>query len=304
MTALLLYFDDEQAPALRLAQACGLRAACVERHRFPDEELRLRLPVDAQGQMPAQLVIYRSLDRPNDKLIELMLVSRQARALGCEQILLVAPYLAYMRQDMAFHPGEVISQRVIGSFLSELVDGLITVDPHLHRISALSEAVTAPYAVSLSGAPMLAQLIARQHEHPMLMGPDAESAQWIAAAAAACGFDHGVCTKVRHGDHDVRITLPQVPVQGRNVVLLDDVASSGRTLAEATRLLIAAGAQSVDVAVTHALFAADAIDVIQQAGVQHIWSTDCIVHASNAIYMAPTLATATQTWLGQRAVTA
>lgn len=300
MSALLLYFEDEQVPALRLAKACGLAAACVERHRFPDEELRLKLPVNAEGQLPELVVIYRSLDRPNDKLVELLLVSREARRLGTRQVLLVAPYLAYMRQDMAFHPGEIVSQQIIGRFLSELVDGLITVDPHLHRISRLDEAFPGPYAISLSGAPMLARLIAQERPQALLMGPDAESAQWIATAAAACGFDHGVCTKVRHGDHDVRITLPaDVSVKDRHVVLLDDVASSGRTLVEASKLLRAAGARSVDVAVTHALFAADALDVIRAAGVAHIWSTDCIVHPSNAIQMAPELAQAVQTWLRQ-----
>ena len=291
MSTLLLYFEDEQAPALRLAKACGLPAACIDRHRFPDLELRLKLPVDAEGSMPTQLVIYRSLDRPNDKLIELLLVSREARRLGAQRILLVAPYLAYMRQDIAFHPGEVVSQTIIGRFLSDMVDGLITVDPHLHRISRLEEAFPGPYAVSLSGAPMLAELIAKERPQATLMGPDDESAQWIASAAAVCGFDHGVCTKVRHGDHDVHITLPaDVPVQDRQVVLLDDMASSGRTLAEAARLLRAAGARSVDVAVTHALFAADAIDVIRAAGIEHIWSTDSVVHASNAVALGPMLA--------------
>src|SRR5690606_538285 len=111
-----------------------------------------------------------------------------ARHLGAQHILLVAPYLAYMRQDMAFHPGEIVSQQVVGRFLSELVDGLVTVDPHLHRISTLAEAFAGPYAISLSGAPMLAQLIARERPQALLMGPDGESAQWIAAAAAVSGF--------------------------------------------------------------------------------------------------------------------
>ena len=298
MSALLLYFEDEQTPALRLAQACGLPAACVERHRFPDAELRLKLPVDASGQLPTKLVIYRSLDKPNDKLIELLLVSREARKLGAQHILLVAPYLAYMRQDIAFHPGEIVSQKVIGQFLSELVDGLITVDPHLHRISKLEEAFTGSYAISLSGAPMLAELIAKKRPGAMLMGPDGESAQWIASAAAVCGFDHGVCTKVRHGDHDVRITLPTgESVQDRQVVLLDDMASSGRTLVEACKLLKAAGARSVDVAVTHALFAADAMNVIHEAGIEHIWSTDSVIHSSNAVSLAPMMAESVQQFL-------
>jgi ribose-phosphate pyrophosphokinase len=294
MAALLLHFDDERAPAERLAIACGLRSACIERHRFPDDELRLRLPVDASGALPEQVVLYRSLDRPNDKLIEIMLVARQARELGARQLLLVAPYLAYMRQDIAFHPGEVVSQKVVGRFLADLFDAVITVDPHLHRISSLDEAIPLPHAISLSGAPMLARLIARHHERALLIGPDAESAQWIEAAAKAQGFDFGVCTKVRHGDRSVEIVLPSISVQARAVVVLDDVASSGHTLAGAARLLLAAGAASVDVAVTHALFAGDALAVIQAAGVGQVWSTDCIAHPSNAIDMAPELAQALQ----------
>lgn len=300
MSALLLYFEEEQAPALRLADACGLPAACVERHRFPDAEMRLKLPVNADGQLPGRLVIYRSLDKPNDKLVELLLVSQEARKLGALKILLLAPYLAYMRQDIAFQPGEIVSQKIIGRFLSELVDGLITVDPHLHRISKLEEAFPGSYAISLSGAPMLAELIAKERPGAMLMGPDGESAQWIASAAAVCGFDHGVCSKVRHGDHDVRITLPAgVSVRGRQVVLLDDMASSGRTLVEASKLLKAAGACSVDVAVTHALFAADALDVIRAAGIEHVWSTDSVTHASNAVALASKLTPAVQAWLRQ-----
>ncbi|MVW75004.1 ribose-phosphate diphosphokinase [Pseudomonas xionganensis] len=290
--ALLLYFEDEQAPALRLAEALGLSAACIERHRFPDDELRLRLPLQSGQALPGQLVLYRSLDRPNEKLVELLLVDGEARRLGCRRLLLVVPYLAYMRQDIAFHPGEVVSQQIIGPFLAGLFDGVITVDPHLHRISSLSQAIPRGTAISLSGAPMLAQLIAEQIERPLLLGPDAESAQWIESAAAVHGFEHGVCSKVRSGDKAVSIELPKLDFAGRAVVLLDDVASSGRTLAHACEQLLAAGAASVDVAVTHALFAGDALQVIQAAGVGRVWSTDCIAHPSNAIAMAPLLAEA------------
>ncbi len=290
MSALLLYFDDEQAAAERLAAAAGLRAAAIERHRFPDDELRLRLPLAAGEELADTLVLYRGLERPNEKLVELLLVAGEARRLGARRLLLVAPYLAYMRQDIAFHPGEVVSQRVVGQFLAERFDGVITVDPHLHRIAALSEAIPRGAAVSLSGAPLLAGLIARQLADPLLVGPDAESRQWIEAAAAVHGFDYGVCSKIRHGDRQVDVALPEVAVRGRAVVLLDDVASSGQTLARAAALLLAAGAASVDVAVTHALFAAGALEVIRAAGVRHVWSSDCIAHPSNAVSVAPLLA--------------
>lgn len=215
-----------------------------------------------------------------------------ARLLGAKHVTLVAPYLAYMRQDMAFHPGEVISQRIIGRFLADLFDAVITVDPHLHRVASLEEAVPVSRAVVLSGAPLLSDLIAQHQINPLLIGPDEESAQWVALAAARHGFDHAVCKKVRRGDHAVDVALPDLAVAGRRVVLLDDVVSTGNTIAQTTRQLLAVGATSVDVAVTHALFAGDALPLMLDAGVQQVWSTDCILHPSNSISMAVPIAQA------------
>ena len=293
---LLLHFDDEREEALRLARAAGLEAAEIERHRFPDDELRLRLPAE----LPANAVLFRSLHRPNEKLLELLLVARSAGRGGVRHLILVAPYLAYMRQDKAFHPGEVVSQRIVGGFLAGLFDGVITVDPHLHRISSLAEAIPVPHAVALSGAGLLADVAVARRDRPLLVGPDAESAQWVGQAAAVHGWAHGVCTKLRSGDRQVQISLPALDLRGRNVVLLDDVASSGRTLAAAAQQALAAGAATVDVAVTHALFAGDALAVIAAAGVGRVWSTDCISHPRNAIAMAPCLAQALQPLLMQR----
>lgn len=282
----LLYFEDEEVAANALAQAAGLTAALIERHRFPDGELKLRLP----AALPERVVLWRSLAQPNEKLVELMLTAQTARTLGARHLTLVAPYLAYMRQDMAFNPGEAISQRVIGRYLASLVDALVTVDPHLHRVATLQEAVPVAQSCVISGAPALSDLIAQRQPDALLIGPDEESAQWIAQAAQRHGFDHAVCHKERHGDRSVSIELPAIAISGRSVVLLDDVASSGHTLAQAARGLLAAGAATVDVAVTHALFASGALELIQAAGVRHIWSTDCIAHATNAVCMAPALA--------------
>jgi ribose-phosphate pyrophosphokinase len=284
----LLHFEEDTAMALALAKQANLHPYTIGKHRFPDGELKLRLPTP----LPTRVVVLRSLHQPNEKLVELMLIASEARALGASHLTLVAPYLAYMRQDMAFQPGEVVSQRVVGQFLAHYFDALITVDPHLHRVATLQEAAPVAMACVLSGAPVLAEFIAQKVGNPLLIGPDAESAQWIGQAAAVHGFDHGVCTKHRHGDHHVDTLLPHLNFAGRHVVLLDDIASSGHTLASAARLALAAGAASVDVAVTHALFAAGAMEVIKAAGIREVWSTDCVTHSSNAVSITNVLATA------------
>ena len=154
--ACLLHFADEAESAGRLAAATGLRALEIECHRFPDGEIKLRLPVDAAGRLPARAVLLRSLHQPNEKLVELLLATEAARTLGVQSLALVAPYLAYMRQDIAFQPGEAVSQRIVGPFLGRMVNAVVTVDPHLHRIARLDEAIPDRACAVVSGAPLLA----------------------------------------------------------------------------------------------------------------------------------------------------
>jgi ribose-phosphate pyrophosphokinase len=287
----LLAFDEDQATAQALAQALGIALLPLRRHTFPDGEIKLTLP----AQLPPGVVLLRSLHPPNERLVELLIAAPSARALGAQRVVLACPYLAYMRQDIAFQPGEAISQRHIAGLLAAQFDAIVTVDPHLHRIASLDEVMPGCQAVALSAAGTLGRWAAAQVDQPLLLGPDGESAQWVSQAALACtpALDHGWCSKVRHGDHEVEVVLPDSPCcQGRRVVLVDDMASTGRTLAAAARLALAAGALSVDVAVTHALFVGDALEQLRLAGVRHVWSTDCVPHTSNSVPVAGLLAEA------------
>jgi ribose-phosphate pyrophosphokinase len=288
MNTLLLAFDDEAPLARSLAQALGCPLALVDRHRFPDGETRLRLP----AQLPPRVVLLRGLQDPNAKLTELLLAAGGARELGVSRLLLVTPYLAYMRQDMAFTPGEVVSQRLLGRLLAGAFDAVVTVDPHLHRVATLDEVLPGRRGVALSAAALLGGHVARQVPGAMLLAPDEEAGQWVRAAAQAHGLDHAVCHKQRHGDRDVDVSLPAASVAGRAVVLLDDVASTGRTLIAAARGALARGATTVDVAVTHGLFIGNALAEVQAAGVRHVWSSDCVRHSSNAVSVVPLLAEA------------
>lgn len=284
----VLSFDDEAAMAQRLAGALGCAAHVIERHRFPDGEVRLRLP----PQLPRRVVLLRGLQQPNEKLVELLLAAAGARELGVAELVLVAPYLAYMRQDMAFTPGEVVSQRHLGVLLAQAFEGVVTVDPHLHRVRSLDEVVPRRRGVAVSAAGLLGTWIASQVPNALLVGPDEEAEQWVAEAARAAALDWAVGRKVRHGDRDVQVSLPDTPLHGRAVVLIDDVASTGHTLIDGARRALAAGAATVDVAVTHALFVGDARARLHGAGVRHVWSADTVVHPTNAVSVVPLLAAA------------
>lgn len=287
----VLAFDDERGFAAALAGALQVPLALIERHRFPDGELRLRLPAT----LPRSVVLLRSLHQPNEKLVELLIAAPAARELGAQRLVLVCPYLAYMRQDIAFSPGEAVSQRHVAGLLARHFDVVLTVDPHLHRIAALQDVMPGCRAVSMSAAALVGAWVAQRVKRPLLLGPDEESAQWVREAARACSPvpDHAWCVKQRHGDHDVQVTLPPgLRCEGRAVVLIDDMTSTGRTLMAAARLALAAGAATVDAAVTHALFTGDAMEALKATGVGQVWSTNCVPHASNSISVVPLLADA------------
>lgn len=276
---LVLGFPDYRKPAHSVAAKAGYAYQDIAVHHFPDDESLVRLP----ARLPAEVVLYTSLDDPNRRLVELELAAATAKELGAERLTLVAPYLCYMRQDMAFHPGEAVSQRVIGALLARHFDTLVTVDPHLHRVARLSEAVPVRRAITLSAAPVITEWLQQRGGDPLLMGPDEESEQWVSAIAAPAKLDYAVAHKHRRGDRDVTITLPESAVAGRDVILIDDIASTGRTLAGAARQLADQGAGTVSVVVSHALFAGDALQTIRDAGVGEVVSTNSIRHATNRL---------------------
>jgi ribose-phosphate pyrophosphokinase len=285
---LILGFDDYAPQTLRLASALGAAQASIAVHRFPDGESKLTLP----AQLPERVVVCRALDHPNDKLVELMLCARTARDLGARHITLVAPYLCYMRQDVAFAPGEAVSQRIVGEFLAGLFDAVITVDPHLHRVSTLQAAVPARQAIAISAAPVIGTFLRQQLPDALIVGPDSESEQWVTMAARSAGWEHVTARKERRGDRDVQVTLPPARYSDRDAVIVDDMASTGHTVAEAARALHAQGVRRVYASVTHGLFNAGAIDVMKEAGVGGLWCTDSVGSADTGIALAPILADA------------
>ena len=285
---MILAFPDYLSQAQRLAARLDLPLTEVVVHHFPDGESLIRLPPT----LPEHLIICRSLNQPNDKLIELLLCATTARELGGQRLTLVAPYLSYMRQDIANQPGEAVSQRIIGKLLAELFDDVLTVDPHLHRISSLTQAIPIKNAISLTAAYKIGDFLKQQFNHALLLGPDSESEQWVGAIAGNIGFDYAIANKNRLGDKQVEMTLPDSDLRNRPVVIIDDMASTGRTLAKAAGLLQDAGCKDIYAVVTHALFCGDAYAHILNAGIKNIWTTDSIDHPSACIRLDALLADA------------
>jgi ribose-phosphate pyrophosphokinase len=274
-----------RAAAERLAQALGVPCRTVTVHRFPDGESLVRVEPS-----PETALLYRSLDHPNDKLVELLLAVSALRANGAAKVVLIAPYLAYMRQDIAFHDGEAISQRVVGKLLADHFDGLLTLDPHLHRTRSLAAIMPRMEAASISAAPLLAAALDGSDD-PLLVGPDGEARQWVERIARPLDLEFVVGRKLRTGDREVALAIPDAErARGRRVILVDDLISSGATLKVAARLLLDAGALRVEALATHCLAGEADLAELRRAGISHILATDSVASSVGQLPIADLLA--------------
>jgi len=285
---LVLGFADSSAQANHLANLLDIDYVEISLHKFPDGESKIQLP----DSLPSHVILYRSLNIPNDKLIESLLVSRTAKKFGCKTLTLVCPYLCYMRQDIAFAPGEAVSQSIIGEFLSTIFDNIITVDPHLHRTHNLSDAISVKNAISLSAAQLIGEFLGLKFSSAILIGPDSESEPLLKNTALASGFDYYIAEKTRQGDFEVNVTIPGIFPNTELAILVDDIASTGKTLICAAQALKRQGVKHIHCVVTHAMLSVDALSLMQNAGIEHIWSTDSITHWSNKIGLEKLLAQA------------
>ena len=288
MTRLILPLPGNDAFAAQLADALGGELGGIETRRFPDGESYLRLHGDPAGRA---VDLVCTLARPDPQFLSLVFAADTARELGATEVNLVAPYLAYMRQDIRFQAGECISSLSFARLVSSTFDALLTVDPHLHRHPALSALYTIPTA-TLQAAPLLADWIAANVQAPLIVGPDEESEQWAGAIAARIDAPHVVLRKTRHGDRSVEIAVPDLSAyRDRTPVLVDDIASSGRTLAVAARKLVEQGLRQPECVVVHALLADDAYAELSTVFARFT-STDAVPHPSNRISLVPLLADA------------
>jgi len=294
--AVLQCLPSSAGAARRLADRLGVACRDIAVHRFPDEELRVTVAAAA-----ATTIVFASLDKPNDKLLALLFASEALRRGGAKRLVLVAPYLCYMRQDTAFHEGEAISQKVIGRLLAGAVDRVVTVDAHLHRTKNIDDVFPGIEADDLSAMPAIAQVLQTSSFDPatVVVGPDEESRVWVSDLAGRLGTQHAVARKTRRSDRSAEISFAQPGMfAGRPVLVVDDIVSSGGTLIACAQALRAAGASTIDAIVTHALFAPELVGKLFEAGIRSVKSTDSVPHPSNAIALDRILAEALRREIG------
>lgn len=289
MTPILFALPGNEELGGAMCRLRGWEAGRWALHAFPDGESHVRFLSAVAGR---EVVFVCSLDRPNDKFVPLYLAACVARELGATRIGLVVPYLAYMRQDARFHDGEGVTAQHFARLLSLVGDWLVTVDPHLHRIRNLDEIYIVPARV-VAAAPAIAAWVGAHVAHPLLIGPDEESDQWVAEVARSVGCPYTTLRKERHGDRDVTVSVPVLAQwRDRTPVLVDDIASTARTMIAAVARVREAGLAAPVCVAVHPLFAGDAYADLLAAGVAQVACTNTIAHPSSMIDVAPALAAA------------
>jgi ribose-phosphate pyrophosphokinase len=289
MKPVILAAPGSADPAQALCQRLDAELGDREIRSFPDGECYVRIDTPLAGR---DVAIVCSLDRPGDKIIPLLFLAATARDLGAARVGLVAPYLAFMRQDHRFHPGEGVTSVYFAALLSRAVDWLVTVEPHLHRFSSLDQLYTIPTRVARA-APSIAAWIGDNVSDPVIIGPDAESAQWAVAVADLIDAPFAVLDKVRRGDREVEVSLPDLALcEGRTPVIIDDIISTAHTMIEPVNHLLRAGVQAPVCIGVHAVFADDAYRDLEVAGAARVVTCNTIAHHSNVISVDDALAAA------------
>ncbi len=257
----------------------GEIGTCEIRH-FPDGESYVRIDSEVTNR---EVVIICTLNQPDNKLLPLFFLAQTARELGASRVGLVAPYLAYMRQDRQFNKGEAVTSRQFAHLISGPVDWLVTIDPHLHRIHDLND-IYPVESLTLHAAPMISQWIQQEIKNPLLVGPDEESEQWVAAVASEAAAPHIVLQKTRKGDKEVEVSVPDVDQwRACTPVLVDDIISTAHTMIETIDHLREEGMGAPVCIGVHGVFAGTAFHDLQEAGASRIVTSNTIPHETGVI---------------------
>lgn len=252
----------------------------TEIRNFPDGETYVRILSSVKER---EVILVCTLHEPDAKLLPLLFLCNLLRDLKVKSICLVAPYLAYMRQDKQFNPGEAVTSEYFAKLISSHVDRLITVDPHLHRRVSMKEIYSIPCEV-LHADILISHWVKKNIPDALLIGPDSESEQWVSEVAKNAGVPFIVLQKIRNGDRDVEVSAPQVEGYKKlTPVLVDDIISTARTMIETVGLLKNTGMKPPVCIGVHAVFSGRAYEDLIRSGVSKVVTCNTILHESNAI---------------------
>ncbi|MEM2282472.1 MAG: ribose-phosphate diphosphokinase [Candidatus Hadarchaeales archaeon] len=261
----------------RLADCLGYKLVRPDVRKFPDGEIYLRIG----ERLGKEVVVVQSLSPPqNEHLAELLFLMDLCRDMGAEKMVVVVPYLAYARQDRRFKEGEAITIQTISRLL-ERADKIVTVDAHSPQALSYFGRIEEVRCTPLLGGWLSEKMRLRD---PLFLAPDEGSLERVREAAEKAGAEYDYLKKKRLSGRRVRTEKKRLAVRGRDVVILDDIISTGGTVVEACRML--KGARRVLACCVHGLLVGDAVQRMRRAGVERIVCTDTVESKFSLISVA------------------
>jgi ribose-phosphate pyrophosphokinase len=280
MQPIIFNFPKYQNLANAIASNLQYQQGKLETRHYPEGESYVRLLCDVKDR---EVILVCGLEEVNHNAMAIMFFSAVAKELGALRVGLIAPYLGYMRQDKRFNEGEAITSNIFAKFLSQQVDWLLTVDPHLHRHKTLEEIYSIP-CLTLHATGLIADWIKNNIENPLLIGPDSESQQWVEEVAKFADVPFIILTKIRYGDENVKVSIPEVEkYKNHTPILIDDIIATASTMIETINHLKNAGMKDAVCIGVHAIFAGDAYQKLRATTSNKIITCNTIEHFSNGI---------------------
>ena len=255
--------------------------------KFPDDELRVQFLFNPKGK---RIFLVQSFyGNVSDCIMETILAAKTARELGAKKISLIAPYFPYLRQDKRFRPNEAVSQYIVADMIDGYFDQVFIIDPHLHRTKSLGN-IFKTKSVRLTANPLIIEYIKNKMKDPLIIGPDEESFKWAKFVADAVGAECRILKKKRYSSYHVKVELnKKIEIRGRNVVIVDDIISTGHTIMQTCKILRRLGAKNVYCICVHGIFANDALKKLERSQVKVI-STNTIPNKASRIDVSEIIA--------------
>ncbi|WP_211204350.1 ribose-phosphate diphosphokinase [Methanocaldococcus vulcanius] len=276
--------SQSQNLAFKVSKLLNTKLARVEFKRFPDNEIYVRIVDEIKEYQEA--VIINTQKNQNDAIIETILLCDALRDEGVEKIKLVVPYLAYARQDKKFNPGEAISIRALAKIYSNIVDELITINPHETHIEKF---FTIPFKYG-DAVPKLAEYVKDKVRDPIVLAPDKGALEFAKTASEILNAEYDYLEKTRLSPTEIQIAPKNLDVKERDVVIVDDIISTGGTMATAIKLLKEQGAKKIIASCVHPLLIGDALNKLYCSGVEEVVGTDTYLSEVSKVSVAEIIA--------------
>lgn len=263
----------ESELAKNIANSLGVDYCEIMSTQFPDGEISICVPEEVKGN---EVVLVQSIkENVNSYLIKLFFTAYTARDLGAKKIIAVIPYLVYARQDARFHPGESVSSNIVGRLLKDCVDEVITIEPHLHRNK--TEDIFKQIPLNAVSAVQSIGGYLQNRESLLLVAPDKGAQDLVKNLSDFLNCEYLFLKKQRIDNHTVDIKLSEdKEIKHKEIVVLDDIISTGGTMKNTVKLLQEKGAENIICIGIHGLFIGNCVQALSEAGANEIISTNTI----------------------------